>query len=113
MFKRAWHPMLLEVFVWLTVRYSTNTITSAYRDHKIHPKDSGIHMTDPLRAIDKRSRDYPDPDAIAADINSVWQYDPNRPHLQVCVYHDTGFGPHFHIQVHSTNTVYRQNLGIG
>ena len=70
MFKRAWHPKLLEVLVWLTVRYSTNTITSAYRDHKIHDKDSGIHGTDPLRAIDKRSKDYPDPDAIAADINA-------------------------------------------
>ena len=106
MFTRAWHPKLLEVLVWLTVRYSKNTITSAYRDHKIHSKDSGIHMTDPLRAFDKRSKDYPDPDAIASDINAVWQYDPNRPHLQVCVYHNTGQGAHFHLQVHP-NTIYR------
>ena len=109
MFTRAWHPKLLEVLVWLTVRYSKNTITSAYRDHKIHSKDSGIHMTDPLRAFDKRSKDYPDPEAIAADINSVWQYDLNRPHLQVCVYHTIDNDPnrfHFHLQVHD-NTIYR------
>jgi len=112
MFTRAWHPKLLEVLVWLTVRYSTNTITSAYRDHKIHSKDSGIHMTNPLRAFDKRSKEYPDPEAIAADINAVWQYDPNRPHLQVCVYHDTGQGAHFHLQIHP-NTVYKnQNMEV-
>ena len=106
MLTKAWHPKLTELLIWNTIRYSKNTITSSYRDHKIHLKDSGIHMTNPLRAFDKRSKDYPDPEAIAADINAHFIYDPARPHYQVCVYHDTGQGYHFHLQVHD-RTVYR------
>ena len=106
MLTKAWHPKLIELLVWLTIRYSKNIITSAYREREIHDKDSGIHGTDPLRAVDKRSRDYPDPEAIAADINAHFIYDPIRPHYQVCVYHNTGQGYHFHLQVHD-RTVYR------
>jgi len=109
MFIRAWHPKLIELLVWNTIRYSKNTITCASRDTKIYPGDSGIHMTNPLRAFDKRSRDYPDPEAIAADINAHFIYDSTRPHFKVCVYHDTGQGYHFHLQVHD-NTIYRVSL---
>ena len=107
MFKRAWHPKLIELLTWLTVRHSKITLTSASRDKPIHSNDSGIHMTDPLRAFDLRSRDFPDPKRIEADINANFVYDPQRPYLQVCVYHDTGFGHHFHCQVHN-RTYYRK-----
>ena len=102
----AWHPKLIEVLLWLTVRYSTIILTSAYRLKKIHPKDSGIHGTVPLRAFDLRSAVFPDPQKIADDINAHFVYDPERPELKVCVYHDTGQGRHFHIQVHQ-RTDYR------
>ena len=96
----AWHPKLLEVLLWLTVRYSTIIFTSAYRPHKIHSDDSGIHSTIPLRAFDLRSRVFSDPQKIADDINAHFIYDPARPNLNLNVYHDTGQGHHFHIQVH-------------
>jgi len=100
----AWHPKLLDLLLWLTVRYSRITFTSGYREYTIHDKDSGIHGTIPLRAFDLRSRDFEDAISVRDDINRVWVYDPNRPHLMICVYHDTGFGWHFHIQVHSNTT---------
>ena len=96
----GWHPKLIEVLLWLTVRYSTIIFTSTYRPKKIHATDSGIHCTIPLRAFDFRSAVYPNPQDIADDINAHFIYDPKRPDLKVCVYHDTGFGYHFHIQVH-------------
>jgi len=95
----GWHCKLIEVLLWLTVRHSVLTLTSAYRLKKIHPNDSGIHCTIPLRAFDLRSRDFEDPIKIRDDINKHWIYDPNRPWLSVCVYHNIGNGFHFHIQV--------------
>jgi len=100
MFSKPWHPKILELFLWLTVRYSHITLTSAYRKKLIYTSDSGIHMTDPLRAIDLRSRNFDDPLKVEHDINQHFIYDPVRPWLKVCVYKNTGFGWHFHLQVH-------------
>lgn len=108
MFKRAWHPKLIELFLWLTVRYSKITITCAARDKPIHKHDSKIHMTDPLRAFDLRSKNFVAPMKIEADINANFIYDPNRPHFDVCQYKNIGKGWHFHCQVHD-NTQYRAN----
>jgi len=94
------HPKLIALNMWFVVRYSNPTMTSSYRKNKIHPEDSGIHCTIPLRATDWRSRDYPEPEKIAEDINKHWSYDPQRPELKCCIYHDTGRGFHFHLQVH-------------
>ena len=106
-----WHPKLIEVLLWVKVRYDTSkvTITSAYRSHKIHDKDSGIHITIPLRAFDIRSSVFDDPQAIADDINDAFIYDPDRPDMKVAIYHDSGSGLHFHIQVHD-HTIYRKIL---
>lgn len=101
----AWHPKLIELLLWLTVRESHITITSAYRADKIHPHDSGIHATIPLRAIDLRSRDFEDPVKVQGDINQHCVYDKDRPWLNVCVYHNTGMGWHFHCQVHDNSVV--------
>ena len=108
----AWHPKLIEVLLWIKVRYSEVIITSAFRSSKIHPKDSGIHRTIPLRAFDMRSNVFDDPQAIADDINNAFLYDPDRPHLKVAIYHDTGSGPHFHIQCHD-HTIYRPFIDTG
>ncbi|KKL06898.1 hypothetical protein LCGC14_2591420 [marine sediment metagenome] len=100
-----WHPILVDVNLWILGRYGILIVTSAYRPHKIHPGDSGIHSTVPLRADDIRSYIYPTPDELMErDINENWQYDPKRTHLKVAVFHDTGQGIHGHIQVHP-NTV--------
>ena len=96
-----WHPKLIELNLCFVTRYSyVVVVTSAYRPKKIHVNDSGIHGTIPLRADDLSSVEFDDPEGIRDDMNSLWIYDPERPQLKVCVYHDVGFGPHFHLQVH-------------
>ena len=90
----AWHPKLLELFLWLTVRHSHITLTSAFRE------GAGVHGTIPLRAFDLRSRDFEDPVKVCEDINKYWVYDPKRPKFKVCIYHNVGRGWHFHIQCH-------------
>lgn len=95
-----WHFNLIKIASWLTGITEELVFTSGYRDKLIYGKDSGIHGTDPLRAFDIRSYIYKSPKNIENRINSVWTYDHKRPHLKVAVYHDTGLGVHFHIQVH-------------
>lgn len=103
--KVAWHPILIEVIFWLDMYVAMEkTATSTWRPKAIHPKDSLIHCQIPLRAIDLRSRGIVAPSKIRDMINKNWTYDPKRKRLRVCVYHDTGLGYHFHIQVHP-NTV--------
>ena len=83
MFKVTWHEILISLVKWLFVRYSKDTIivTCAYEK-----RDYGsVHSMNPLRGL---------------DINKHWQYDPQRTDMKVCLYHDTGRGKHFHLQVH-------------
>lgn len=90
------HPLLVEVLAWLDLKNIPITVTSFFRR-----SGSGVHSTYPVRAIDLRSRDMQDPQAIAELINENWTYDSARPHLKVALYHDAGSGFHFHIQVHN------------
>jgi hypothetical protein len=92
---KAVHPNLAAVLHWFWKQYFDVIVTSAWR-----ADDTGIHHTDPLRAVDLRSWVFPDPERRAAEINAAWLYDPQRTRLKVCVYHDVGRGAHFHIQVH-------------
>jgi len=94
------HEKLVEFVAWFLGVFGEAVITSAHRSRKIHSADSGIHMTDPLRAVDLRYYIYSAPEAVRDYTNLVWTYDPSRPHLQVCLLHNTGRGRHFHIQVH-------------
>ena len=96
-----WHPNLIKIAYWLIDISEEVIFTSGYRDKRIYDKDSGIHTTNPLRAFDIRSYIYNSPKNIENRINSIWTYDPQRPHIKVAVYHDTGLGVHFHIQVHN------------
>jgi len=102
----AFHPKMVALAEWLSVRLSEVTFTSAYRAKKIHAKDSGIASTIPCRHLDIRSFVYSHPERIVDDINGKWIYDPERPHLKVAILHDTGQGIHIHLQVHN-RTEYR------
>ena len=105
MFRVKWHPQLINVFLWCLVRFSRLVLTAAWELG--HP--SGMHETIPLRAIDLRSWIFKDPQAVCDDINLHWIYDSKRPEKEVCIFHDTGSGPHLHLQVHN-NTVYRKEI---
>ena len=75
--------------------FGVGVITSLYR-----VGDKGVHGTLPLRALDERCRHKPTGTMIEDYINSKWTYDPDRPEMRVCMYHDVGKGPHLHYQVH-------------
>ena len=100
MFKEPWHPILISLFKWILVRYSKNTvlITQAY-EKRNYPS---VHSMSPLRGLDLRSWAFkdPPPEEVEKDINEHWMYDPQRKDMKVCLYHDTGRGIHFHLQVH-------------
>ena len=111
-FERAhlhgWHPNLIKVVRFLPTVMDQLIVTSAWRPAPIYAKDSGIHSQIPLRAIDFRSRIYSNPRSIRDEINAYWVYDPKRPELVVCVYHNVRADKtayHFHIQVHDNTTV--------
>lgn len=71
------------------------TATSLYRIG-----DKGVHGTLPLRGLDLRCR-YGFLGILIQDyINKNWQYDPKRPDMKCCLFHDTGRGLHLHIQTH-------------
>ncbi len=70
------------------------TITSLYRIN-----DTGVHGTLPLRGIDLRCHNPLFGVFVEEYINERWEYDADRPNMQVCIYHDAGSGNHLHIQV--------------
>lgn len=71
------------------------TITSAFR-----PGDDGVHGTvEKLRGIDLRCHDLFVGQRVAGWVNANWEYDPERPHMKVCICHDVGKGVHLHFQV--------------
>lgn len=92
--KVEYHPTLIRLAVWFSIRNSYLIITSAYRNF-----DRGVHGTDPCRGIDARSWVFDNPQAIADDVNANWVYDPMRLNLKCCVYGDEKHKDHFHLQV--------------
>ena len=99
------HPVLTQIIVWLANNYGM-VMTESFRP-AMHQGD--VHSTDPVRAVDIRSKCYEGDQAgkIRDEINSLWQYDSNRPNMQCALIHDAGMGVHFHIQVHP-NTCERE-----
>ena len=91
---------LSEVEHWIIETFGM-LVTESYRP-QLHQHD--LHGTDPVRAKDIRSRCYSTPEDVAEAINKKWQYDPSRPRKLVAVYHDSGQGPHIHLQTHP-NTI--------
>lgn len=95
-----WHPNLIKVSLWLIETTGEVVFTSGHRKKLIHDDDSGIHMTDPLRAFDIRYYIYEKPEGLCLRINRIFTYDHKRPELECAILHDTGLGKHFHLQVH-------------
>ena len=89
-------PKLSGVLLYVGAAHGM-VITESYRP-KTHAND--VHGTDPYRGTDIRSRCYPDPQAVADDINRRYVYDPERPAKKVAVLHDSGQGEHIHLQTH-------------
>ena len=96
----CWHQNLVKLIMWLAEYTGEIVITSGRRYRALYAGDSGIHMTDPLRAMDIRYYIYNDPDKLCDIINQAWEYDRTRPRFQCAKLHDTGRGLHFHLQVH-------------
>lgn len=90
-----YHPKLVALAIWSSHRYSSFCITSGFREN-----DKGIHGTNPCRALDIRSTNYNDPQAVVDDINAHWLYNP-KSEFKCALYHDVGQGPHIHLQVHN------------
>ena len=105
--ERRFSPLLITIISQVAKDYGL-TITESYRE----PRHSGdVHSTQPVRAVDLRSWDYPPGVAgrITNEINSRWSYDPARPEMLVAQIHEVkGGGLPCHIQVHP-NTVRRSN----
>jgi hypothetical protein len=68
-------------------------LTSGYRDG-----DSGVHGTVPCRGLDLSCPDPYFGKLIAEFLNSIYEYDADRPDYKVCLYH--GEPLHIHLQVH-------------
>ena len=96
-----WDATLIDVVCWtykLFVSYGKPFVATCGWRAKRHSND--LHGEVPMRALDARSKVFDQPERIAAEINHNWQYDKARPEMLVCVYHDTGLGLHYHLQVH-------------
>ena len=106
-----YEPKLIEILMWIEHQTGYINITSGWRDAKVYQDDSGIHLTQPCRAVDISSKDYKNPDEIVENVNRAWEYDYERPSKKCIVYHDVGYGLHFHIQVHK-NTRLREGYNL-
>lgn len=102
--EQTYDPLLIEIALEVIDLISEGedslpTVTSAYREG-----DSGVHGY--CRGLDFRSwhmKEY-ELNRICSRINGKWQYDPKRPKKRCLKHHDSGRGPHLHLQVHP-NTV--------
>jgi hypothetical protein len=95
----AFPEILVEIsldFHKILLKYKTSVfITSAFRKNS-----KGVHGYH--RGIDYRCWDLTDDqiEFICLEINTKYQYDPERPSKKCLIHHDTGRGPHFHLQSH-------------
>lgn len=90
------HRKLRDILVWLEELTGFEfTITSIYRID-----DTGVHGQLPVRGIDLRCRSEEAGKVIRNLINNRWQYDPDRPHMECCILHGSGWNLHLHTQVH-------------
>lgn len=90
------HSKLIALVTWFVCRYSETVLTGGFEQRA----GASVHSVVPYRGMDVRSRIYKDPQGVADDVNDHWVYDPDRPWLMCAVYHDTGRGPHIHLQAH-------------
>lgn len=89
--------------VWLELETGLEfTSTSLYRIG-----GNGVHSVLPLRGLDLRMRNKHIGRNIESLINDNWEYDPSRPHKNICKLHGKGSNLHLHLQTH-TNTKRRK-----
>lgn len=98
------YPLILvemSLFVsYLFKQHHTDAIvTSAFREG-----DSGVHGY--FRGIDFRSWGLSEEmcNNFCSEVNKLYTYDPKRPSMVCLMFHDTGRGPHLHLQCHP-NTI--------
>lgn len=90
------HPILEEMILELDAVAGPGLCTSAYR-----PGDTGVHGQMPVRGYDRRCRNAAMGNAIKQWINHKWEYDPERPDKECCIFHKLdAYGWHLHCQVH-------------
>jgi len=89
------HPKLITIVEAVDIEFGPGLLTSIYRRG-----DKGCHGTMPVRAVDRRCRNYSAGQVIEKWINDRWHYDLTRPEKQCCIFHDIGKGLHLHFQVH-------------
>jgi len=90
------HKTLRTMCCWLELETGLEfTDTSIFR-----MDDDGVHGTLPVRGIDLRMRNYIVGKVIESEINSSWEYDPNRPGKKCAKLHGEGSHMHLHLQVH-------------
>lgn len=96
---RLFHPKLQTILMDLERHFGVEfTITSLYRHG-----DNGVHGTIPLRGTDLSCPDRHFGNLVSLYINDLWEYDPDRPELKCCIYHESQRGRgdwHLHVQVH-------------
>jgi hypothetical protein len=87
--------MALHLHKLLDNRKIVAVVTSAYRKN-----DTGVHGF--YRGIDYRCWELSEDqiESICLEINAKYEYDPARPDKECLIHHDTGRGPHFHLQSH-------------
>ena len=90
--KYSYHRKLVALVAWCYIRLSEVVVTSGFREG-----DTGVHGCG--RGIDIRSHVFEDPQKVTDEINKHWIYDPLRPEKTCALYHDSGQGPHIHLQV--------------
>jgi hypothetical protein len=95
------HPMLVDIIEMVEDEFGPGLYTSVYR-----AGDAGVHGQMPVRGIDRRCRNAASGLSVANWVAAGWIYDPARPEMVCCIFHDTGQGWHLHFQVHP-NTVRR------
>ena len=89
-------PKLIEILDDVDHIAGAGTITSAYR-----PGDNGVHGQVPVRGADRRCRNAAVGNAIKQFVNGTWEYDPERPDMECCLFHKVDdYGWHLHFQVH-------------
>lgn len=86
---------LRKMVLSIEAEFGEQEITSLYRIG-----DTGVHGQLPLRGIDLRCHDANVGQAVSEYVNARWTYDPARPQMKCCVYHNVGLGYHLHLQVH-------------
>ena len=87
-------PKLIDLADAVKAKWQLYIVTSAYR-----PGDPGVHGTNPTRGLDLRCSDDYTGRIVVDWVNALWEYDPERPTMVCCIYHDVGFGRHLHLQV--------------